>query len=370
MKFILSTAACMFALCTPLLSGCTAAPAFDGPETVNYDGIRFVNREPMDKSAGDFVKLAWGALTEASPWPVWVETATESIPLTRVYQGISVTFINHATFLLQVDGLNILTDPIYSDRASPYQWVGPKRVHAPGIPLEQLPPIDLVLISHNHYDHLDEATLLQLAARQEQPPMILAGLGNGLLFSELGLHDHRDMDWQDTIRVGEVEVVFTECRHRSGRGLADQMKTLWGSFVLKTSAGNIYFAGDTGYGPHLRETGEQFGPFALALLPIGAYQPRWFMADVHLDPEEAVRAHLDLRSEHSIGMQFGNIQLTYEGIDDPVLDLGAALDHYGLEIGAFDVLEVGQTSFTGFRLHTADSQRTSRDEFPGGQIPQ
>ncbi len=199
------------------------------------------------------------------------------MPVSRVRQGLSVTFINHATFLIQVDGINILTDPIYSERASPFQWIGPRRVHAPGVPLEDLPPIDLVLISHNHYDHLDEATLLQLAANQERPPLILSGLGNGLLFDRLGLTEHQDMDWQDTVDVGGVEVVFTECRHRSGRGLADQMKTLWGSFVLKTSVGNIYFAGDTGYGPHLKEAGDQFGPFRLALLPIGAYEPRWFM---------------------------------------------------------------------------------------------
>jgi L-ascorbate metabolism protein UlaG (beta-lactamase superfamily) len=340
-------------LAMAMLSGCTAAPAFNGPAGKQFDGTRFVNREPMDKSLGDFVKLAWGAVTEASDWPGWVETSQGEILAERVYQGVSVTFINHATFLIQVDGLNILTDPIYSERASPFQWAGPKRVHAPGIPLEDLPPIDLVLISHNHYDHLDEATLIGLAGQQEKPPLIVAGLGNGLLFDKLGLSNHRDLDWLESTRLGEVEIIFTECRHRSGRGAGDQMKTLWGSFVLKTTAGNLYFAGDTGYGPHLKEAGEDHGPFRLALLPIGAYEPRWFMADVHLNPEEAVRAHLDLRSEHSIGMHFGTFQLTYEGVDQPLSELAVAREKHGVSPAAFEVLEVGETSTFGLPLQTA-----------------
>jgi L-ascorbate metabolism protein UlaG (beta-lactamase superfamily) len=169
---------------------------------------------------------------------------------------------------------------------------------------------------------------LQLFAKQEKPPLILAGLGNGALFDDLGLDTWQDLDWEQSLTVGDTGFTFTECRHRSGRGLGDQMKTLWGSFVIKSRAGNIYFAGDTGYGPHLKVTGDTHGPFVLSLLPIGAYEPRWFMADVHLDPEEAVRAHRDLRSEHSIGMHFGTFQLTYEGIDQPLIDLGIALDQH------------------------------------------
>jgi L-ascorbate metabolism protein UlaG (beta-lactamase superfamily) len=343
-------------LLLPTLSGCTAAPAYTGERSTNFDGTRFVNSDPMDKSAGDFVKLAWGAVTESQSWPAWVDTVSQQVPVERVYGGISITFINHATFLIQVDGLNILTDPIYSQRASPFQWAGPRRVHAPGIALADLPPIDLVLISHNHYDHLDEDTLVQLARQQEIPPLILSGLGNGLLFDKLGLPDHRDMDWDDKLRIGDLEVVFLECRHRSGRGIGDQMKTLWGSFVIKTGEGNIYFAGDTGYGPHLKEAGERFGPFSLALLPIGAYEPRWFMSDVHLNPAEAVQAHLDLRSEHSVAMHFGTFQLTYEGVDEPVIDLFVALQRYGIHPGRFDVLEVGETSYSGFRLETAQTR--------------
>lgn len=330
-------------LLLPLLSSCTAAPVYEGVPSDHFDGQRFVNREPMDKGFDDFLGFAWGSLSEASSWPAWVEVEQHRVPRERVYDGISVTFINHATFLIQVAGVNILTDPIYSQRASPFQWAGPARVHAPGVPLAQLPPIDLVLISHNHYDHLDEQTLRQLAARQQQPPLILAGLGNGGLFEQLGLDNHRDLDWDESATVGSLEIVFTECRHRSGRGLGDQMKTLWGSFAIRSPAGNIYFAGDTGYGPHLAETGDRYGPFALALLPIGAYEPRWFMADVHLNPAEAVLAHGDLRSRHSIGMHFGTFQLTYEGRDEPLAELQAALAEQGIDAATFEVLAPGQT---------------------------
>ena len=340
----------------PLLSGCTAAPAYQGEATDNFDGMQFVNSDPMDKSAVDFVRLAWGAVTDSARWPGWVAVTAQPVARERVYTGISVTFINHATFLVQVDGLNILTDPIYSQRASPFQWIGPERVHAPGVALADLPPIDVVLISHNHYDHLDEATLQQLFAQQEEPPLILSGLGNGRLFEQLGLASYRDMDWGETVEIAGTEFVFTECRHRSGRGLGDQMKTLWGSFVVKTRAGNIYFAGDTGYGPHLKDTGDTYGPFVLSLLPIGAYEPRWFMADVHLDPQEAVRAHLDLRSEHSIAMHFGTFQLTYEGINQPTLDLATALEDQGVDPADFDVLLPGHTAMRNADFNVADSQ--------------
>jgi len=327
----------------PLLLSCTAAPAYQGSPSDHFDGSTFVNRKPMNKTPGDFIKLAWGAVTDPRTWPDWIEIETGQVAQARVNSGIVVTFINHATFLIQVDGVNILTDPVYSKRTSPVQWLGPKRVHAPGVALANLPPIDIVLISHNHYDHLDKDTLQQLFERQEQPPVILAALGNGQLFQRLGLHSYHDMDWNDRFETHGLEVVFTECRHRSGRGIGDQMKTLWGSFVLKTSAGNIYFAGDTGYGPHLRQAGTDYGPFALSLLPIGAYDPRWFMADVHLNPEEAVKAHQDLRSRQSIAMHFGTFRLTYEGIEEPLTDLQLAIEKYALAPQRFLVLEPGQS---------------------------
>jgi L-ascorbate metabolism protein UlaG (beta-lactamase superfamily) len=327
----------------PLLMSCTSAPGFKGEVSDHFDGKHFSNTQPMDKSAGDMVKLGWGALTRSADWPDWIDIEPQTVPHERVREGISVTFINHATFLIQVDGINILTDPVYSERVSPVQWAGPKRVHAPGVALEDLPPIDVILISHNHYDHLDEAALRSLLGRQEQPPLLLAGLGNGKLLAKLGASDQRDLDWEGRAQYGDIEFVFTECRHRSGRGLSDQMKTLWGSFVIKTSQGNLYFAGDTGYGPHLQATGERHGPFALSLLPIGAYEPRWFMKDVHLNPEEAVKAHRELRSDFSIGIHFGTFQLTYEAIDQPLIDLSMALQEHNIPTHEFQVLQPGET---------------------------
>ena len=334
----------LFALIVlPLLASCFAAPGYQGPESDHFDGKVFSNTVPMEKSAGDMIRLGWGSLTQAADWPQWVDTEQHSITQERLEQGLSVTFINHASFLIQVDGINILTDPVYSERTSPVGWAGPKRVNAPGVALEALPPIDMILISHNHYDHLDTDTLSALIAQQEQPPLILAGLGNGALLREIGATASQDMDWGDSTTFNDTEFIFAECRHRSGRGISDQMKTLWGAFVIKTPSGNLYIGGDTGYGAHFKATGEAHGPFLLSLLPIGAYEPRWFMRDVHLNPEEAVRAHQDLRSQRSIGMHFGTFQLTYEPINKPVEDLAVAMEAASIAPPDFRVMTLGET---------------------------
>ena len=324
------------------LSGCFAAPVYEGEAMENFDGNVFVNRDPMNKSAWDMMRLGWGSLIQAENWPSWIENPNPDDIPSETTTGIDITYINHSTTLVQMDGLNILTDPIYSNRASPVSWAGPKRVRAPGPNIEALPHIDVVLISHNHYDHLDVESLKKLAAQQDQPPLILAGLGNGKLFELIGLGNYRDMQWDDTIAYEGAEFIFVECRHRSGRGISDQMKTLWGSFVIRSKTGSVYFAGDTGYGPHFKEQGERYGPFDLSIIPIGAYEPRWFMTDVHLNPEEAVKAHLDLKSSQSLSIHFGVFQLTYEAIDTPEQELNNALESYGLPLESFWTLEPGQ----------------------------
>ena len=260
----------------------------------------------------------------------------------RVEDGIRATYINHATILIQVDGLNILTDPIWSERASPVTFAGPKRIRAPGIAISDLPEIDLVLISHNHYDHLDTASLKQLRQQQNKEPIIVSGLGNAALLRSLGYDQAIELDWSDSTTVENATVHFVECQHRSARGVFDQMRTLWGSFVVETSEGNIYFAGDTGYSPHFKEQGERFGSFALSILPIGAYEPRWFMKDIHLNPEEAVQAHKDLNSQQSLGIHFGVFQLTWEPVDQPVTDLNASLEANRIDAERFWALEPGQ----------------------------
>lgn len=309
----------------------------------NFNGEVFVNRDPMDKGLFDMISLSWGFLTQSENWPTWIDNPDPDTIPERVFSGIQITYISHATTLVQMDGLNILTDPVYSRRASPVSFAGPERIRAPGIPLDELPPIDVVLISHNHYDHLDVETLQQLAAQQSTPPLVLAGLGNGKLFSDIGLSHFIDLQWNQGTSIDDVKFTFVECRHRSGRGLGDQMKTLWGSFVVESKSGTVYFAGDTGYGPHLKEHGEQFGPFDLSILPIGAYEPRWFMTDVHMNPAEAVQAHLDLNSRQSLSIHFGVFQLTYEGVNTPERELAESLTANNLDSSLFWSLEPGQT---------------------------
>jgi len=307
----------------------------------HWDGRRFYNRNGSDKGLGDISRFLWTSLSNEAPWPKWIDNPPADPIADRVTSGIRVTYINHATVLVQIPGLNILTDPVWSDRVSPVTFAGPKRVRAPGLPLEELPEIDLILISHNHYDHLDTTSLEAILAQQTREPAIISGLGNAKLLKKLGYHNAIELDWNGATQMGSSTVHFVECQHRSGRGVLDQMKTLWGSFVLETPVGNLYFAGDTGYSPHFKEQGDRWGPFALSLLPIGAYEPRWFMQDIHLNPEEAVQAHQDLRSQQSLGIHFGVFQLTWEAIDEPVKALATALVNHGLPDNTFWVLEPG-----------------------------
>jgi len=327
------------------LNAYTSAPTYQGTVSNHFDGSKFSNLLKSDKSPWDIIKLFSGFMFYKQSWPGWVENDSNVVSdVVERSEALRVTFINHSSFLVQVDNLNILTDPVYADRTSPFRWVGPNRVRAPGIALEALPPIDVVLISHNHYDHLDIEALKKLYQRQQgSEPLILAGLGNGELFSQEGLTRFKDLDWGQSVELGAVRFNFVESRHRSGRGISDQMKTLWGSFVMETSKGPIYFAGDTGYGPHFSNAYEQFGEFYLSLLPIGAYEPRWFMKDIHLNPEEAVKAHIDLHSSNSISMHFGTFQLTHEGINQPVKDLAVALNKYEMSADIFRVLAFGET---------------------------
>jgi len=322
-----------------LLSGCSG---YDGQPSDHYDGRLFYNRDRSDKNMSDVIRMLWGSLSQSEQWPSYVENPAADRLQERVYEGVRATYVNHATVLLQFDGMNMLTDPVYSERVSPVSFLGPKRVRDPGIPLSALPEIDVVLISHNHYDHLDTDTLIALQAQQAKSPLVVTGLGNRALLEEIGLHHVVELDWDESIELNGVKLHFVECRHRSGRGVFDHMKTLWGSFVVETTAGRIYFAGDTGYSPHFAEQGEQWGPFVLSLLPIGAYEPRWFMKDIHLNPAEAVQAHVALRSAQSLAIHYGVFQLTYEGINDPEEDLQQALTDLSVPPTQFWVLEPGQ----------------------------
>jgi L-ascorbate metabolism protein UlaG (beta-lactamase superfamily) len=318
-------------------------PGHRGAPSDHFDGEAFRNLDPAasaGKSFGEF--LRWQRTSRATPWPTWVENiATPQLPRRLGARELALTFVNHITFLLQFRGLNLLSDPVYSERASPVPWSGPKRVRAPGLAFDALPRIDVVLVSHNHYDHLDLDTLQRLEWAHR--PLVLTGLGNRAFLEEHGLARVREFDWWEGTAHGPATFTYTPAQHWSGRGLAGRNRTLWGGFVIEVGGVRVYFAGDTGYARHFRDIRARFGEVDLALLPIGAYEPRWFMRDQHMDPEEAMRAHLDLGAHTSVGTHFGCFQLTDEGIDDPLHALEAARHRHGVSDRRFRTLETGET---------------------------
>ncbi len=318
-----------------------SGPAYQGAESDHFNGEKFVNPDPVERP-GTIKAMMYFLTAKLGAWREWTENKQYPVPPLRIGKGdLRATFINHATVLIQMDGLNILTDPIWSDRCSPVSWTGPKRKRAPGIALENLPPIDVVLISHNHYDHLDIPTLKRLA--DDHHPRIIAGLGNKALLEKAGITNVVEMDWEDSIKLtDEIKLHGLPARHFSSRGMFDQDATLWLSFVIEGPAGAVYFAGDTGFGSHFEEAAKKFGSFRLALLPIGAYLPRWFMGDIHMSPQEAVRAHQILRASTSIGIHFGTFQLSAESQDQPVEELHEALEKAGNPRPRFWVLDFGE----------------------------
>jgi L-ascorbate metabolism protein UlaG (beta-lactamase superfamily) len=305
------------ALVALFLSGCCtfSAPTWHGPPSDHFDGERFF--PPIRQERGPRDLLRW-QLEEPRP-ARWQEIKAEPgpPPPRRVAVGaMRVTFVNHATVLLQMDGMNILTDPIWSERCSPLQSLGPKRVRPPGIRFEDLPPIDVVLLSHSHYDHMDVPTL-QRIERAFPRVHIYAGLGNAAYLRGQHLYHVYDVDWWQQTRYGRVEITGVPAQHFSGRGLCDRNGTLFLGYVVRGPSGAVYFAGDTGYAPHFAEIGRRAGPLRLALLPIGAYKPEWFMAPMHMSPAEAKQAQRDLGSPVAVGIHFGTFQLADEPQDDP-----------------------------------------------------
>jgi N-acyl-phosphatidylethanolamine-hydrolysing phospholipase D len=261
----------------------------------------------------------------------------------------AVTFIGHASVLVQAGGLNMLTDPMFSERASPFSFIGPKRAQPPGLSLAQLPHIDLVLISHNHYDHLDEASVTALNAQRGGPPLFIVPLGLKAWLAGQGITQVVELDWWQSHRVGGAEVVLTPAQHWSGRGLHDRLATLWGGFAVFLPDFQWYYSGDTGYSKDFADIRAHFadrqteGGFDLALIPVGAYEPRWFMATQHVNPAEAVQIHRDIGAKRSLGVHWGTFSLTDEPLDQPPRDLALARRAAGLADEAFFVTAVGET---------------------------
>jgi L-ascorbate metabolism protein UlaG (beta-lactamase superfamily) len=315
-----------------------AAPRYRGPVTDHFDGERFRNADPSWQSERSFLK--WQFERERGFWPEWIESEPGPAPPARVGDGrMRVTWVNHATLLLQVENLNILTDPIWSERTSPVSFLGPRRHRAPGLRLRDLPPIDVVLVSHNHYDHLDLATLHRLQWRSA--PRIFTPLGNSLLMSRAGIRGATELDWWQSSRVTDhVEITCVPSQHFCARALSDRNRALWGGFVIATRSGNAYFAGDTGWGSHFERIRGRFGSIRLAMLPIGAYLPRWFMRPAHIDPAEAVEAHKVLGADVSVPMHYGTFRLSDEGVAQPVDDLRRAIAANG--VSSFEVIQHGE----------------------------
>jgi len=319
------------------------------PVSDHCDGRRFFNPAGQARARSFLDLPKWWyqrlILDQGSRWPESVApSGTPHLPASVPAGKVAVTFIGHATFLLQLAGLTILTDPIFSARASPFAWAGPKRVRPPALSLKQLPRINVVLLTHNHYDHLDLPSLRRLA--REHQPLIITTLGNKAWLEKRGIGRVVELDWWQSHRApGDLEVICTPAQHFAARWPWDRDKTLWGGFVLKRSSGRIYFAGDSGHFDGFIEIGSRLGPFDLALIPIGAYEPRWFMTPVHMNPDEAVRAHRAVGSRRSIGMHFGTFQLTDEAIDAPLQALAAARTAHGVAPASFDTLGFGETRF-------------------------
>jgi N-acyl-phosphatidylethanolamine-hydrolysing phospholipase D len=261
----------------------------------------------------------------------------------------AATWIGHATMLVQAGGLNVLTDPIFSERASPLSWIGPRRHQPPGLALAQLPHIDVVVISHNHYDHCDLPSLQALAAQAGGPPLFLVPLGVKAWMADNGIAGAVELDWWQGHSIGGTEFVFTPVQHWSGRGLTDRLATLWGGWAVFAPDFQFFFSGDTGYSKDFADIRERFAArqgeqgFDLALIPVGAYEPRWFMVNQHVNPEEAVRIHRDLKARHSLGIHWGTFELTDEALDEAPRALASARSAQGVAETAFGVLAIGQT---------------------------
>ncbi|MDR3531887.1 MAG: MBL fold metallo-hydrolase [Rhodopila sp.] len=312
------------------------------PLSDHYDGRRFFNPGVRPSSRGLLQVLRWRLQGERVAWPSALPNPVFAPPPASVRPGsVAITFINHASFLIRLPEAVVLTDPIFSQRCSPVSWAGPTRVRPPGIDLADLPRPDVVLLSHNHYDHMDLPSLRALQRRHA--PRFLTTLGNAHALARLGIMA-TELDWWQDVTLGALRITVTPTRHFSARSPFDHNRTLWGGFMVKTAAGQVLFAGDSGAGPHWHDIQTRLGAPDLALLPIGAYEPRWFMAAAHMNPAEAVQAHLALRAHRSIGMHFGTFQLTDEPIDAPLRDLHAAREAAGLPPEAFVTHGFGETN--------------------------
>lgn len=318
-----------------------SGPKYCGPVTDHFDGKKFFTPggKPAQGLGGVF---KWMTQRRRTPWKERMNVPFGETPPARVGRGAKITFVNHSTFLIQVDGINILTDPIWSERTSPFQWAGPKRMRPPGIRFEDLPKIDIVLLSHNHYDHLDIDTMKRVFEKHQ--PKIICALGVKAFLDNQKMTGSTDLDWWQEFSLNDaLKIQSVPAQHFTGRGTFDRDATLWCGFVIIRPGGNIYFVGDTGYNEFIfKEIGKRCAPIEVSLVPIGAFKPEWFMSPIHCSPAEAVKIHLEIKSKKSIATHFGTFPLADDGEEEPVVGLQNALQEHGVSPEDFVVLKEGE----------------------------
>ncbi|RDJ09630.1 MBL fold metallo-hydrolase [Rhizobium grahamii] len=319
-------------------------PYYQGPVSDHFDGTHFFNPDGIEPLGfRDLMRWQFGGGRDR--WPKSVPSLFQPAKpdLHVAGENIRVTMVGHATMLIQVAGLNILTDPVWSDRASPFGFAGPKRVVAPGIAFDDLPPIDLVLVSHNHYDHLDVGTLRRLQATHR--PHVVTPLGNDTIIRRSApTMQVTAMDWGERISLQGIDIYAEPAHHWSARGTGDRRMALWAAFVLATPAGKIYHIGDTGFhgGVNYKAAQQKHDGFRLAILPFGAYEPRWFMKGQHQNPDEAVMGMKLANAAYVAGHHFATFQLTDEAVDAPVKALTTAVIEHGISPERFRPLRAGE----------------------------
>lgn len=327
--------------------GCAAyIPAPDAPAHHSQKGFRNLYIDDPDKSFFDYLRMRLFGETSFADHPSlahqvpWQKTQPETLKAPS--SEPQVTWLGHSTFLIQYKGISILTDPVFSDRASPVSFAGPKRYVGHVLDYRELPDIDLVVISHNHYDHLDQDTIDQLASSTHFA--VPLGIGSWLQKNGVDAERISELDWWQSDKHSGVTFQALPSQHWSARGLGDRFATLWASWSLKIEDFHLWFAGDTGYNPiQFVQIGNAIEAIDLALIPIGAYAPRWFMRHYHVNPEEAVKIHRDVRAKVSVGMHWGTFPLTAEPPMEPVEKLRVARENAGVDAKSFSTMRIGET---------------------------